>query len=128
MAATDGTWKPVSVELGGQPLPESVLRTMELMLEGNSYLMRAGEQLDRGTMAFHEETLPLRMDIRGTGGPNAGKTIPAIWRLEGDLLTICYGLEGESRPSSFATGTNPKVFLVKYRRAPWRTASPPGEP
>jgi hypothetical protein len=31
MATTDGTWKPVSVELGGQPLPEGVLQTMELM-------------------------------------------------------------------------------------------------
>lgn len=118
MATTDGTWKPVSVELGGHPLPEGVLKTMELMLEGNSYFMRAGDQLDRGTVAFNEETVPLRMDISGTDGPNAGKHIPAIWQLEGDLLTICYGLQGESRPTSFATGKNPKLFLVKYRRAP----------
>jgi uncharacterized protein (TIGR03067 family) len=118
MATTDGTWKPVSVELGGEPLPEEVLDTMMLMLEGNSYFMKAGEQLDRGTIAFDEAVTPLRMDITGTKGPNAGKHIPAIWRLEGDLLTICYGLEGESRPASFTTGKNPKLFLVKYRRAP----------
>jgi uncharacterized protein (TIGR03067 family) len=128
MATTDGTWKPVSVELGGQPLPDEVLQTMELMLEGNSYVMRAGEQLDRGTIALDEETLPLRMDIAGTRGPNAGKHIPAIWRLDGDLLTICYGLEGESRPFSFATGANPKLFLVKYRRSPSHSEAHSGEP
>ena len=118
MATTDGTWKPVSVELGREPLPERVMETMELMLEGNSYFMRAGGQLDRGTVAFDEVTRPFRMDITGTSGPNKGRHIPAIWRIDGDLLTICYGLEGESRPASFATGGNPKIFLVKYRRAP----------
>jgi uncharacterized protein (TIGR03067 family) len=128
MATADGTWKPVSVELGGQPLPEGVLQTMELMIEGNSYFMRAGGQVDRGTLAFNEESDPCRMDISGTSGPNAGKHIPAIWRLDDDLLTICYGLEGESRPSTFTTGKNPKLFLVKYRRAGSRPAAPPGKP
>ena len=128
MATTDGTWKPVSVELGGEPLADEVLRTMELILEGNSYLMRAGGQLDRGTIGFDERTDPLRMDITGTRGPNAGKHIPAIWRLDGDLLTICYGLEGEARPPSFTTGKNPRLFLVKYKRVPSRSTNAPGEP
>lgn len=120
MTTTDGAWKPVSMELGGEFLPDGVLQTMELILEGNSYLMRTGGEMDRGTVTFDEETEPLRMDIRGTSGPNAGKHFPAIWRLERNILTVCYGLEGEPRPSSFATGRNPKLFLVEYARVPPR--------
>ena len=56
------------------------------------------------------------MDIKGTEGPNKGKTFLAIYELKDDKLTICYDLSGEARPTEFKTKPDTKLFLVTYER------------
>ena len=48
-------------------------------------------------------------------GPNAGKTIPSIYKFTGDTLSICYGLDG-TRPRKFATQGGEQLYLVNYQR------------
>ncbi len=56
------------------------------------------------------------MAITGTKGPNQGKTIPAIYELNGDTLKVCYDLSGEGHPTEFQSKAGTKLFLVTYRR------------
>jgi uncharacterized protein (TIGR03067 family) len=58
------------------------------------------------------------MDIAGAKGPNQGKTIPAIYELNGTMLRICYDLSGKSRPKEFKTLPASQLFLVEYKRQP----------
>ena len=55
------------------------------------------------------------MDIFGADGPNKGKTILAIYELNGDTLRVCYDLTGKVRPTEFKTKKGELLFLAIYR-------------
>jgi uncharacterized protein (TIGR03067 family) len=111
-----GSWKPVTAELGGKPFPDAVLKTMKLVLSDGRYSVTVGERPDEGTVKLDPAKQPRAMDIAGTKGPNQGKTIPAIYELTDDTLRICYDLSGKARPKEFKTSADTQLFLVEYKR------------
>lgn len=115
----DGTWKPTDATMGGQPFPPPVLGMMTLTISGGgtAYRVQVGPQLDVGTTKVDDTQSPRAMDISGVEGPNAGKTIPAIYDLDGDTLRVCYDLSCQSRPNAFASAAGTQHFLVTYQRA-----------
>jgi uncharacterized protein (TIGR03067 family) len=114
--AIEGTWTPVKAELGGQPLPDAVLKTISLKLHHGQYDVSVAGEPDKGTYAINSSTKPKSMTITGTDGPNKGKTFPAIYELEGETLRICYDLSGKQLPAEFKTGIGTKLYLVTYNR------------
>jgi len=109
-----GEWKPVSATLGGQDYPVSNYEGGTLHLTDDTYEF-AG---DRGHYALLPGHFPAHMDIRGSDGPNAGRTMLAICELAGDRLTICYQLGDGERPREFASPQGSKIMLVRYERVP----------
>lgn len=115
--ALQGTWLPASAELGGQPFPEQVTKSMRLTIEGDKYIVMVGPQKDEGTTKLDASKSPKTLEIRGTEGPNKGKTIPAIYKIEGNTLTVCYNLGGKDYPTEFVSKAGTQFFLVKYQRS-----------
>jgi uncharacterized protein (TIGR03067 family) len=117
----DGTWQPTQAELGGQSMPSALLASITLTLRGGSYevvvVTAKGRSPDKGTVVYDETTKPKGMTITGVEGPNAGKTFPAIYELEGDTLRICYDLSGAGRPDEFKSPPRTKLYLVTYHRS-----------
>src|SRR5437867_1906304 len=114
--AVQGNWKPITAELGGQPMDDAVLKVISLKLNNGKYEVFVGEQPDRGTYTIDSTTDPRSMSITGTDGPNKGKTYPAIYELNGDTLRICYDLSGAKRPTEFKALAGTKLYLVTYNR------------
>ncbi len=114
--ALQGSWQPVEAELGGQRLPEQAMKGFSLTIQDGEYVVRTGEQLDKGTIRVDTKPTPATMDVHGAQGPNEGKTFPAIYELKGDALRICYDLAGKVRPERFETAAGTQQFLVTYRR------------
>jgi uncharacterized protein (TIGR03067 family) len=115
--ALQGTWTPVKAELGGQPMPDVVLKTITLKLNKNEYdVTVTGEQPDHGTWTLDTSAKPKGMIITGVKGPNAGKSFPAIYEITTDTLRICYDLSGAKRPAEFKTSAGTKLYLVTYKR------------
>ncbi len=67
-------------------------------------------------MKLDSSARPKALDITGTEGPNKGKTILAIYELDGDTFRVCYDLSGKSRPTEFKTKAETQLFLVSYKR------------
>ncbi len=105
-SSLDGRWQADYAEQAGQTLPTSITSTLVLQMTDGRYDL----QNDHGTVDLLNEN---RMVITGTEGPNKGKTIKAIYKRDGDSLTICYDLTGQNFPPGFATAGT-KLFLVKY--------------
>ncbi len=114
--AVQGNWKPVKAELGGQPMPDAVLKTISLKLDSGKYEVFVEQHPDRGTYTVDSTTKPRSMSVTGTEGPNIGKTFPAIYELKGDTMRICYDLSGAKRPTEFKTVAGTKLYLVTYNR------------
>jgi uncharacterized protein (TIGR03067 family) len=114
--AVQGSWKPARAELAGQPMTDAVLKSISLKLENGKYEVLVSDKPDRGTYALDSTSKPKSMTITGTEGPNAGKTFPAIYELNGDTLRICYDLSGAKRPTEFKSVAGTKLYLVTYQR------------
>ena len=108
----EGRWQPVYAELDGAEAPKMMLDKMEVELTEGKYTVRfGGVAADHGTYEIEVDTLVLR----GVTGPNAGRTIPSIFRFAGGALSICYGLGG-TKPARFATAEGQQLYLVNYHR------------
>jgi len=113
----EGKWMLVSAEVAGEKLPEAVVKSISLTLKGDEYTVKVGEAVDKGTVRLDAAAKPKTMDITGTDGPNKGKTLLAIYELDGDTLRVCYDLAGKKRPTAFETSKERPFFLAVYQRA-----------
>jgi uncharacterized protein (TIGR03067 family) len=111
-----GTWTPAKAELAGNPMPDEVLKSIMLKLDHGNFDVLVAGQPDKGTYTLEPASKPKVITIKGTDGPNKGKTIPAIYELKGDSLRICYDLSGAKHPPEFKTASGTRLFLVTYQR------------
>jgi uncharacterized protein (TIGR03067 family) len=117
-ASVQGVWKPVKAELAGEPLAPAALKAITLKIDGDRYevTVDGAEATDRGTCRLDAASKPKRLTIVGTEGPNAGKTIPAIYEIRGGRLKVCYDLSGKAHPTAFKTAKGTQLFLALYQR------------
>ncbi|MGH7584186.1 MAG: TIGR03067 domain-containing protein [Gemmatimonadales bacterium] len=111
-ASVEGDWTIATATLGGAALPLTAFSGPLQMTRG-TYVF----QNDTGTYLIDRQAVPSTIDVHGLRGPNAGKTIPAIFRMDGDTLTICYDLSGKAHPRAFRSDSGTLLFLVRYTRA-----------
>ena len=64
-----------------------------------------------------QKSFPKQMDIAGIKGPNAGRTIIAIYRFKNHQLTVCHGLKG-NRPTAFHSAKGSVILLVEFEKSP----------
>ncbi len=113
----EGTWTLVSVELNKQPLDMSELKEGRLVVKGEKYSFTLGkthlEMIHKIDMAKKPHT----MDMKVVEGPEKGKSYHAIFKLEGDRLTICRYLEfDKERPATFGTEPDTGLMLIVWKR------------
>jgi uncharacterized protein (TIGR03067 family) len=61
---------------------------------------------------------PKAMDISYKEGPAAGQTVKAIYKLEGETLTICRArAEADERPREFEAPAGSHRFLFEFKRS-----------
>ncbi len=112
-ASLEGIWQPLYAELGGEEAPKMALEKMEVELADGKYTVRfGGVAADHGTYAVDADG---HLTLTGVTGPNAGRSIPGLFKFAGGALSICYGLGG-TRPEKFHTGQDPQLYLVNYQR------------
>ena len=91
-----------------------------LLIAEDRYVVEAESGRDEGFLRFDPAAAPAAVDFVGTEGPSAGRTIPALYRIRGNLLQLCYcmgeGTAPQPRPTTWDTGPGSPQILVRYRR------------
>ena len=125
MRLLEGTWLPVGARVALDELPMDELRVARLVLQGREYriLDRRLVAIDCGEFRVDAAVLPRALDLIGLEGPNAGRTLRAIFELEVDELVVCYDLQGGAWPSSMTPVADQLLLKITYARAPARLAS-----
>lgn len=108
-----GTWNVVSMERAGQKAPEEQLKAIDLriVIQGNKLSAQAGKATSESTFVIDPGKQPRTIDTTDRNN----KLEKGIYRLEGDLLTICTSETGGERPTEFATkaGVAQLMFVLK---------------
>ena len=114
----EGAWLPVAAYIAGEVLPVTELRIARLLIKDADYQIIDNQQrvVDRGEVKLDSVANPCAMDIIGLEGPNAGRTLRAIYELSNDLLSICYDMEGADRPRSMQPEEDQILLLITYAR------------
>jgi uncharacterized protein (TIGR03067 family) len=114
LRALDGWWIAHRAVLGGVALPADIVPELSLLIfDGGFYFGK-----DEGTVAIDIAATPAAMDVRIVRGPNRLRFVPAVFRLTGQILCICYDLSGAERPAEFSAPLGTRRLLVTYRRMP----------
>lgn len=114
MNSLPGRWQPLYAELDGEQAPAEVLAQTEFELAAGIYTVRFG-RIAADTGSYTLEATPHHLTLHGAIGPNAGRTIPCLYKFVDDTLMICFGLGG-TRPASFRTAPSSQLYLCTYRR------------
>ena len=113
--ALHGTWQMIRADLGGEPGHPLLVEHTVVEITATHYVVRYDREVaDRGHLSIVVGDPHHRLILRGIEGPNAGRTIPAIFQRVGDLLRICYGLDG-AEPAAFTSPPGSQLYLVTYR-------------
>jgi uncharacterized protein (TIGR03067 family) len=114
-----GEWKLRTVEINAQALSMEKLQEMRLAVRGEQYVLTLAENRLAMTYKLLPNERPPAMDLTVVEGPDKGKTYPAIYKLEGETLTVCRNIEpGKQRPTEFATRPDTGLMLAVWTRQP----------
>ncbi len=108
----EGTWTITSATVGGKDIAVAAFQANPLLLSGGKYTF----QNDTGEYTLTPGT-PASLEVKGLRGPNAGRVIPAIVKVEHDTLVICYDLSGTAAPKDFVSTEGTQQFLAKFARS-----------
>jgi uncharacterized protein (TIGR03067 family) len=115
----EGAWVPVAASVSGQELLVAELRVKYFVLDGHDYsIIDCSNQIvDCGEYLVNDSANPRTIDIVGRDGPNAGRSMLAIFELKDGQLTVCYDLDGDRRPEDMQVHEDQLLLSITYERA-----------
>ena len=119
LAALNGSWLLVAAEEDGQKTPAAEQKKLDIHLtlkDGKYTITTAGETTESGTFTVDAAQKTKTVDVISGDGPLKDKKIQGIYKLDGDTLTLCYDLSGDSRPTTFGSKAGTNLLLAVYSR------------
>ncbi len=109
-----GNWQATKGKANGDPLPEEMINGITLTVKGTNYTSVIGDQNDNGTLAIDSSKEPKQMDVLSETGDHPH--LVGIYEASEETLRLCFAMQGGDRPKSFATGGDPGIFFIEYKR------------
>lgn len=117
MSQFDGTYRCLGATIDGKPLDANVVEQLQLTLDGEMYRTAKGAQtLFEGRFQISADVTPWHIDIAAVEGPFAGRSAEGLVQSDGDRLTLCHTMPGQSRPTALASVEGSGAQLVVWQR------------
>lgn len=113
-----GTWQLVSAVSDGVKTPDDVAAKVRVVIAGSKHSVYLGDKVLAHDVGWEIDptTEPRSTTDTINDGPDKGKRIRGIYRLEGDTLTSCVGPIDGPRPVEFAAKAGSGQTLRVFRR------------
>ena len=106
-------------EHGGKKTAAKELAKLQLEVSGSKMTTREGGEVkeEDTIIALDAKAKPAAMDLKIDSGSDIDKGVKAIYKLEGDTLTICVAEPGKDRPKAFAGKEGSGHTLMVFKKA-----------
>ena len=118
MERLQGTWRIVTLEVGGVKMSDNDFKGSKIVVKGNSFTTISMGAIYNGTFQTEETNTPRTLDLTFTEGPHQGKKSLAIYELNGDTWKMCLAFAGLERPTDFVTAAGSSHALETLQREP----------
>jgi len=112
-----GDWVMEANEANGNKLPVERLKIYHRTVKDDSYTItianETGTTRIKGRFALKPQVSPAEIDAE----PENGEIVLGIYKLEGDILTLCISPPGVPRPTEFAAGLGTRSTITVWKRA-----------
>jgi len=112
----EGTWEMISGEQNGQEEPAEDVQRSTLEIVGNQHTVTVGDAVLKGTHTLDSSQTPMTIDSTDTAGPFENMSLKGIFKLDDDVLTICFGAPDGDRPAEFTTKDGKATILHVWKR------------
>lgn len=114
MEKLEGAWVATSWKRGDGEIGKDKVAT-ELTIAKDVYEFPKGINRISKKGTFKIEPAKGTIDFTPEDGPAKGKTLLGIYKIEGDVLTLCFSAAGRERPKEFKTSDRNTV-LATYEK------------
>ncbi len=112
-----GSWQLESLEQAGEKMDGKWYAGRVLFIGGRSAFLRQGGAILQVAMINLNAAGDKKfINLSVLQGEDNGKVQLGIYRVKGDVLTICYDGDGIDRPSDFKTASGTKQVLAVYKK------------
>ena len=115
-----GTWTVTSREADGAKSPAEALKgvMVKVAADGTATVTKDGAIVRKVKWVNMDPTQKMKtVDVEVIEGDEKGKTLLAIYRIDGDKFTFCVAKSGKDRPTEFKTEAESGRSLVTYSRS-----------
>ena len=118
LARFKGTWQLISARSDGKWAMDERTRDVRVTITATTHTVRFADQIIAHDVAFTIDPSATPKQVTDTlnDGPEKGKTIQGIYRLEGDTLVSCVAHVGHDRPLKFEADPGSGHTLRVFRR------------
>jgi uncharacterized protein (TIGR03067 family) len=119
----EGSYTPVSMTKGGEAAPDEVVKVAAFQIKGDTFIVRFNkngkEEGKQATIVLDPGQKPAAIDLTPKDGPDAGKPMLGIIKVERDTVTLCWTDQpGKAeRPREFSSTKENMNFLIVMKRA-----------
>ena len=111
----EGIWRVTSFRVGGVDLPRGG-EELVLTVKGGEFAWANGRGHGGKIVRIDPTKNPKEVDYTFADGPDAGKVLKAIYKLDGDTFTDCFGAAGADRPTAFESTKENGLYVLTYTR------------